>query len=191
MGSYVFYNTRYYNNDANWNDFVLYVGNHLVAAKDIISGHYEVKNGTQTIGDGAFSYCSNLTGITIAAGVTYIGSRAFSHCSSLQSVDLPDTITYIGEYAFDNCSGLETINLPDSVTHIGDCAFQHCSSLTAITIPGGATHLGYGMFFRCSSLAQIHFTGTKAQWEAIVKEDGWDNRTGIYVVHCTDGDITK
>ena len=191
MGSYVFYNTRYYNNDANWNDFVLYVGNHLVAAKDIISGHYEVKNGTQTIGDGAFSYCSNLTGITIAAGVTYIGSRAFSSCSSLQSVDLPDTITYIGEYAFDNCSDLETINLPDSVTHIGDCAFQHCSSLAAITIPGGVTHLGYGMFFRCSSLAQIHFTGTKAQWEAIVKEDGWDNRTGNYVVHCTDGDITK
>ena len=191
MGSDVFYNTRYYNNDANWTDFVLYVGNHLVAAKDIISGHYEVKSGTKTIGSGAFSYCSNLTGITIAAGVTYIGSRAFSSCSSLQSVDLPDTITYIGEYAFDHCSGLETINLPDSVTHIGACAFQHCSSLTAITIPGGVTHLGYGMFFRCSSLAQIHFTGTKAQWEAIVKEDGWDNGTGIYVVHCTDGDITK
>lgn len=32
------------------------------------------------IGEGAFEDCSELTGITILAGITYIGDRAFASC---------------------------------------------------------------------------------------------------------------
>jgi hypothetical protein len=43
------------------------------------------------------------------------------------------------------------------------------------------------VFFGCSSLTSINFNGTKAQWEAIRKQEVWIDAT----VHCTDGDIKK
>ncbi len=37
----------------------------------------------------------------------------------------------------------------------------------------------------------IYFDGTKAQWNAIEKGEGWSYYTGNYTIHCTDGTISK
>ncbi|MCD7775625.1 MAG: leucine-rich repeat protein, partial [Clostridiales bacterium] len=67
-----FYGTAYYNDESNWEDGVLYIGNHLISADESLSGNYEVKEGTKTIAGGAFAYCTSLTGVTIPDSVTYI-----------------------------------------------------------------------------------------------------------------------
>ncbi len=88
-----------------------------------------------TIGDYAFSWCSDLTRITIPHSVTTIGVEAFYYCSGLTSITIPDSVTTIGDYAFNRCFGLTSITIPDSVTTMGYSAFGGCSGLlTSITV---------------------------------------------------------
>ena len=60
---------------------------------------------TNSIGDYAFQYCSNLTSVNIGTSVVSIGSSAFFDCHSLSSVLIPSLVTRIGYAAFlgDNC----------------------------------------------------------------------------------------
>ena len=51
----------------------------------------QIPNGVTSIGDGAFSYCSELTNATIPNSVTSIGNYPFSYCSMLTSVTVEAT----------------------------------------------------------------------------------------------------
>ena len=95
-----FYNTAYYNNNSNWKNGVLYIGNHLIESNTSISGVYNIKNGTKTIAEAAFSDCTDLTSIIIPDSVISIGGRAFEYCTGLTSIKIPDSVTNIGDKAF-------------------------------------------------------------------------------------------
>ena len=56
----------------------------------------------------AFSYCINLTSVTISEGVS-IEAHAFENCRNLSSVVIPNSVTSIGNYAFLTCKGLVSI----------------------------------------------------------------------------------
>jgi len=81
---------------------------------------------------GAFSDTS-ITGVTIPTGVTSIGDNAFSQCSNLTDVSISASVTFIGSNAF-SCSGLTSITIPASVTTIDYSAFAVCTDLTGITV---------------------------------------------------------
>ncbi len=85
------------------------------------------------IGNGAFSWCTGLTSVTIPESVTTIGESAFEVCSGLTSVTIPESVTTIGDWAFGNCTGLTSVTIPNSVTSIGDWAFGNCTGLTSVT----------------------------------------------------------
>ena len=70
-------------------------------------------------------------------------------------------------------------------------AFAYCSKLTSITIPDSVTSIGGYAFYNCRLLTDITYEGTKAQWKAISKGSIWNNYTGDYTIHCTDGEIEK
>ena len=110
IGSDAFFNTAYYNTDSNWDNGVLYIGNHLIKAKNTLSGDYQIKEGTLTVAGYAFDGCTGLTSITI-----------------------PDSVTSIGWSAFWGCKGLTSVTIPNSVTSIGSSAFYNCTSLTSVT----------------------------------------------------------
>lgn len=71
-----------------------------------------------SIGDSAFSSCSNLTSITIPDGVTNIGKSAFSNCSNLTAIILPDSVTNMESGIFFDCEKLKSIKIPDGVTSV-------------------------------------------------------------------------
>ena len=70
-------------------------------------------------------------------------------------------------------------------------AFNGCSSLTSITLPESITIINSSAFFGCKSITDINFNGTKAQWDAILKDYYWISDAGDYTIHCTDGDVAK
>ncbi len=137
IGSSAFFGTAYYNNTANWENGVLYIGNCLIKAETSLSGAYTVKDGTKCIADSAFYDCSSLTSVTIPDSVTSIGKYAFQNCSSLTSVTVPDSVTNIGWYAFEYCSSITSLIIGNGVTSIGEHAFYNCSSLTSINVTAG------------------------------------------------------
>ncbi len=116
IGRSAFYKTAYYNNEANWENGALYIGNHLIKINDTYSGFYEINSGTKKIAAEAFYGCTGLTGVVIPDSVTSIGSSAFYGCTGLTSVVIPDSVTNIGPDAFYGCTSLDSITIPDSVT---------------------------------------------------------------------------
>ena len=98
-----------------------------------------------TIGESAFTFCSNLTDIVIPNSVTSIGRRAFYDCSGLTGIVIPNSVTSIGSGAFSGCSSLTSIVIPNSVTSIGEHAFSRCS-LRSATIGAGVLSIGLGAF---------------------------------------------
>ena len=80
---------------------------------------------------------------------------------------LPQGITEIYKYAFYKNKILNTVTIPDSVTSIGDFAFDDCVGLT-----------------------DVHYNGTKEQWNGITKAENIGFNDGVTrTIHCTDGTI--
>lgn len=103
-------------------------------------GDYVIPSSVTMIGDGAFSGCLGLVGVTIPSTVTSIGYRAFSSCSGLMSVTIPSSVTFIGEEAFVWCRNLTSIKIPSSVTSIGSGAFGGCNVLNDIEVEANNTN---------------------------------------------------
>ena len=97
---------------------------------------------------------------------------------------------------YDNQSEIE---LPDTfrnlnpliVDSIGDDAFYRCYNLQKIKIPSYLTVIGRGAFADCINLSDIIYNDAVEKWQKIEKREFWDDNTGNYTVHCTDGDIAK
>ncbi len=156
IGYKAFNGTLYTNDDSNWSDGVLYVGNYLIKAKnDTIAADYKILDGTKCIANSAFSGCSNLTNIAIPDSVTNICGSAFDSCIGLTDIIIPDSVTGIGDKAFMNCRGITSIKIPATVTSIGDSAFYYCTGLTNIIIPNGVTSIGNETFMNCRNLISI------------------------------------
>jgi len=102
------------------------------------SGAFTIPNSVTTIGNDAFSGCTNLTSITIPNSVTTIKGGAFFFCANLTSITIPNSVTTIGYNAFYYCTSLTSVNIGSGVTTI-DNPFDGCSSLTAINVDSGNT----------------------------------------------------
>ena len=128
-----------------------------------------------SIGDGAFEYCTALKSVRFEAPIKSIGNGAFEYCTALQNVRFEAPIKSIGFMAFAFCTGLMSIALPEGLETIGQSAFVGCTNLASVTIPQsiqvikyGAFDYGYGL---TKKLEELHYTGTKAQWEELMKKE--------------------
>lgn len=108
-----------------------------------------------TIGDSAFSYCNDLTSITIPDSVTTIGDSAFSSCQNIAEFEIPYNVTTIGEFAFSGCLGLTQVIIPDNVTIIDDYAFYTCNNLADVTIGNNVVSIGKEAFSNCLYIKEI------------------------------------
>ena len=113
------------------------IGNSAYAGIPYIKKVIFPKNIT-TIGDSAFSGCTNLTEVEFAEGsgnITQINASAFAGCTSLTSVkNMPNSIKTIGASAFKGCSDLANITWGSGITELGVSAFEN-SGLTTISLP--------------------------------------------------------
>ena len=112
--------TAFYNNESNWENGILYLGEYLVSAKETLTGEVDIKNGTKEILPSAFSCCENITSINIPDSVCVIGSNAFNGCNSLTAITIPDSVTTIGDSAFGACFSLSSITLGKGLTDLNE-----------------------------------------------------------------------
>lgn len=94
------------------------------------------------------TYSATVVSVIIGTDVTTIGNYAFSDCTELTSVTIPNTVKSIGDYAFYGCnnSNFNAIVIPDSVITIGEYAFKDCTKLRYIYIGKGIERIGAGAF---------------------------------------------
>lgn len=140
--SSTFENTEYYNNSNNWINGALYIGENLIATKDI-NGTHNILDGTKTIAKYAFNGCK-VTNIIIPDSVTHIYSNPFINCTELTKIEVDDKNSVyqsinncvINKHAKELVVGCKSSVIPDdgSVEIIGDHAFHGCS-ISNIIIP--------------------------------------------------------
>lgn len=126
--------------------------------------------------------------------------RILAYGGSEADVVVPATlggrdVTEIGNSArpvFDANAAIRSITFPDTLKEMsGLPLFHECENLETITIPASVTGMNFHSMANCfisdcPNLKTIIFKGTRAQWEAIEKEDV--NLDGI-TVRCSDDNV--
>ncbi|MEE1155130.1 MAG: leucine-rich repeat protein, partial [Acutalibacteraceae bacterium] len=107
------------------------------------AGAYTIPNTVTEIRNNLFSYCENLTAITIGKGVKTIGRYAFSHCTNLKNVTIGENVEKIMYSAFEWCPSLEKIEIPNNIKSIEGSCFS-MGKLKYITIGSGCTSINNG-----------------------------------------------
>lgn len=135
----------------------LVVDGELIAfAVDCGKTEYIIPDNVVVIGENAFEYCVDLTGVYIANGVTTIESGAFENCYGLKEITIPNSVITIGDSAFSDCSSMKCVTISDSVTTIGNYAFSGCSSVESVTLGKGITTFGNSSFRGCTGTLYVN-----------------------------------
>ena len=89
--------------------------------------------------------------------VMSIGDFAFSDCTELTNITIPCSIQTIGNWAFSGCSNVQTVLFEKNsqCLSIGDCAFMDCARIVTITIPHSMTNIGRRAFSGCYKLIEV------------------------------------
>lgn len=156
------------------------------------------------IRSGIFEGCKNLKKITVASDNPkyhsidncIIETQTKCLVAALSDAVIPadGSVTIIGQGAINKQAKLKTIYIPEGVTEIADWGVYNCAALENITIPSTMKKIGHQAFGSWDSMPKdknITYNGTMAQWDAMEKNEFWDDGMGNYTVHCTDGDISK
>lgn len=116
IGENAFLNTAIFNNDYNWQNDVLYIGNCAVDSKWRIMGSCYIKPGTRLIADWLFHF-SNITTILLPYNITNIGYAAFQECEHLESIFYTGTMAQWEEISLGKDWNK---NCPAQVVHCSD-----------------------------------------------------------------------
>ena len=137
-----------------------------------------IEEGFESIGEEAFSNCSNLTEITLPNSIKNIGIKAFYECSNLTNVNFGNSLEIIEDFAFSGCKKLSRIDLPASIKSLGDRVFSGCLSVNEITlhkdieyVPIKLVNSWYNEYFEGTfhgfATERINFIGTLEDWSKL------------------------
>lgn len=87
-----------------------------------------------------------------------------------------------------NALSATSITLPDGFKKIVE-GFDNCMYLKKIYLPSSITKIESEIIVSCISLEKIDYKGTKAEWNAIEKDERWNYQAKAFVISCSDGTI--
>ncbi len=173
-----------------------YIGEVIIPS--FISYNEETYNVTK-IGDEAFFWCDNLTGVVIPNSVTSIGKKEFYDCSYLTSVTIPSSVTNIGHHAFCFCDGLKEVHVSDLAAWCGidfelgdyDPSFSsnplyyahnlylNGKKVTNLVIPDGVTEIKDYTFYNCDGLTSLTIPNSVTS----IGDDAFSGCSGLKTVY--------
>lgn len=127
-----------------------------------IEGALELPTTIKTLGDLAFAECNSLTSVVIKS-VESMGEGVFMNCTNLTSATYGDNAKVSGSYTFysyDEINGaslqsnLTNVTLGDKIVRLDVGVFTYCSNLTEIDL-NNVTVIGDEAFAGCSKLAIV------------------------------------
>ncbi len=147
IGSDAFYNTGYYNDEANWVNSVLKIDNCIIDVKEDVAGIVDM-TGVTCVAYGAFSGCGSLRAAKVdtienwqkinfsssSANPMYNGTPLYVGTSKVTELVIPDGVEEIKQYAFYNGSSITSVTVPDSLKKVGKDAFYGCSGLEKVNV---------------------------------------------------------
>ncbi len=107
----------------------------LVKATSTASGIVTLREGTASIGTGAFSGCAGVTlaDFEAARGLRSIGDAAFFGAGLAGAVIVPGSVDYLGYGAFTACTALKSVHIEGSqLVDLGASAFSDCTALESV-----------------------------------------------------------
>lgn len=150
-----------------------------------LNSYWKLKENTITLfGDGAFistaasffpwrNVSEHISKVYISKGVTSLGAYAFYGYNKITEVKIEDgEFVVMGIGCFGENPQLKKVELGNTLLEIPDEAFIDCSALEEITIPITVNGIGLDAFENCVSLKYIFYSGSEADWNKIVIEDG-------------------
>lgn len=141
-------------NENNYTDGGLYVGNWLVAVENAAMSSFTVRDGTIGVADGKSDTSlfptkaqKKVEKLTLPESLKYIGLRSFARLLKITDLNLPSGLLTLGDSAFASCSYLKTVNLGDcsALKSIGDAVFTN-AAISEITIPESVVSVGELVF---------------------------------------------
>ena len=128
---------------------------------------YEIPTTVTSIGNGAFSGCTNLTSVTIPASVATINNNAFLKCTSLASISFaantPLKSSNIGTNVFQDCTNLKTLVISGTgeMRDYTGAFYENQpwnsfkNQITTVTIESNVTTIGMSAFYNCTNLTSV------------------------------------
>lgn len=111
------------------------------------------------------------------------------YASDLQKLHITSNCYEIESSAFKDCDDLTTVVIDEGLRHIGESAFYACDSLSVVMLPASLESIGMYAFQDCDQLLELHYAGTKDQWQAIRDSNHISNTSYISKIICSDGII--
>ncbi|MBR7112424.1 MAG: leucine-rich repeat domain-containing protein [Clostridia bacterium] len=119
------------------------------------------------LGDGAFSWCANLSSITLPNTLKYIGSNPFLGTKYYKNAcyEVNGRFEYVvrplimnGRYLMKGYLKQDQTEytVPEGIVVIADKAFEDYSQLVTVTLPKTLRYLGTDVFLSCSGLKTIN-----------------------------------
>ena len=169
LGSYAFY-------DAGDDMGVVFTDNNLTMNDKAFQSSYVITltiTGCETIiGEYAFSYCEDLSNVSIDANNTEIGSYAFYDCTSLANVSIAENseddevVLVIEDKAFQSC-GVQNVVVGRGAVEVGDYAFSYCEDLMSVEFMGDSLEVGKYAFYDCPAELVITYQGNTYNGKSI------------------------
>lgn len=115
-----------------------------------------IPDSVQSIGDFAFTDCTNLKHVDLPSKLLDVGYNAFSACG-LNSTKIPRSLEELGCGAFANCTNLTSLTFEEgsACNVIDDSAFEYCGKLKTVCLPESLEILRKYVFANCESLEDV------------------------------------
>ena len=172
IGSDSFEGTAYYNNEDNWIDGNLYIGNHLIKANKLYD-NFVVPENILSVAAGAFNECLNLKSCYVGKNVRNLGYEdvmfLFKECLKLEEIKVHEE----NQYLYSDEDGVlfnkekttlirypvgkkeSFYKVPDTVKKIAGSAFAYAYNLDKIELPAGLVECGTQAFLGCLCLSEL------------------------------------
>ncbi len=142
-----FDSTAYYNDDNNWEDGALYIGNHLVDTNDTIANEYKIKEGTVTVSSSAFKSCTNIVDITIPKSVRSIDCSLEDTALYYDDSKWEDGALYIDNHLVATNENIaEDYKIKDGTISISGSALS-LGDIKKVTIPASVSAINKDTLF--------------------------------------------